>query len=341
MKTIEQLKLRVEKDYGFEIKKWKMIKNEKNSSFVAQIITKKGEKYALKSLYLTPERQYFIAISEQMLADRGVELARPIPTLNGDLLMIHKKFPYVLYQWIDGETAQLRHQDDLEAIIEAMARFHRASSELYYPSDIETYEHSQWKKEYKDRLKTIKKWLNAHQTSRNKNEAIINSAIPFFKQMAKAALKELKSSKYDDYIKGSVAAKSLVHGDLHHNNVINQKNVKVLIDFEDIRYDLPSKDLLRTYSMYTKNHSFKEKIFSSMMKTYEHHHSLSPEVKQLVFIDLLFPHIFERLLRKKKYIGMNSKELRHRIKQEKKKAAYVHRHYFLKIGIKNEGDNSD
>ena len=98
---------------------------------------------------------------------------------------------------------------------------------------------------------------------------------------------------------GSVSVKSLVHGDLHHNNVNNRNDENILIDFKDVRYDLPSKDLLRTYSMYTKNHSFNGKTFSRMMNTYEHYHSLSLEVKQLVLIDFLFPHIFERLLRKK------------------------------------------
>lgn len=338
VQIIEQLKRSVENLYGFNIKNWRVIKKVKDSCFVAQIDTINGEKYALKCLYLTPDRQSFIAKSEQLLAERGVNLACPVQTLKGDLLMLYNQYPYVLYEWIDGESAKLRDQDDLNSIIKLMARFHYATIGLQYPPEISIYEHPHWKKEYKDRIKTIKMWSNSHKKTNDKNEAIINRSLPFFKRMAKEALRELKSSKYEEYINGSVSAKSLVHGDLHHNNVINRKNEKVLIDFEDIRYDLPSKDLLRTYSMYTKNHSFNEKTFSSMMNTYEHYHSLSLDVKQLVFIDLLFPHIFERLLCKKKYVGMNTNELKHRIKQEKKKVAYIYRHYFLKKKIRNGGD---
>lgn len=330
MNEIDKLKRRVESAYGFEIKKWKIIKDEKNSSIVIKIITNKEEKYALKSLYVTPKRQSFIVSSERMLAERGVNLAKPISTMKGNLYLLYKQFPYVLYEWIEGESSKLNNQNDLEAIVEVMARFHHASRELQYSTEVKIYEHRNWRQEYRERLNTFESWIKAHKSPTNKNEKIINRYIPFFKEMAQKALLELKNSSYDDYINGSSTIKSLVHGDLHHNNVIHENSSsKALIDFEDIRYDLPSKDLMRIYSMYTKKHSFKQESFRSMMNIYERNHLLSSDVKQLVFIDLLFPHIFERLLRKKKYIGMNSQELEHRIKQEKEKASYIYRHYFL------------
>lgn len=325
---MERLKRKVENEFGFKIKTVVLIKHLKNSSFVAQVVTEEGKKYALKSLFITPERQLFIAKSEQMLARKGVNLARPIPTLKGDLFMIYDRAPYVLYQWIDGKSPQLRNRNDLESIVQVMARFHFASHDLGYSSDVKIYAHPHWEKEYEQRTKSIKRWFNAHKASQKRKYAIINHHIPFFGRIAKAALKALRKSRYQDYLDGRVSTKSLVHGDLHHKNLINQKDKGILIDFEDIRYDLPSKDLLRIFSMFTKNHAFKGKIFHGMMKTYERHNPLSPEVRHLVYIDFLFPHIFERMLRKKKYVKMSSKQLKDWIKQEKKKAAYVYNHYF-------------
>lgn len=340
MKTIDKLKKNVEDSYGFKIKKWKIIKHVKNSSVVIKVTTKENKKYALKSLYIAPERQHFIAISEKMLADKGVSLALPISTINGDLLMQFNRFPYVLYEWVKGKSSQLKHQKDLESIIDAMARFHHASHGLNYPIGITIYEHHNWKTEYKDRIHTMERWLVDHKSLKNKNEKIIHQYIHFFIRMATKALKALDNSNYDQYVKRPPNDKTLVHGDLHHSNVINDNPLKVLIDFEDIRYDLPSKDLLRIYSMFTKNHSFNNQSFTSMMNTYERVHPLSADDKELVYIDLLFPHIFERMLRKKKYIGMNAKELEHRIKQEKRKASYIDRHYFLKNRYKDGRENS-
>ena len=325
---MERLKRKVEKKFGIAVKQWKVIKDEKKSSIVVRVVTKEGKEYALKSLYIPTERQLFISQSEQMLAERGVDLARPVPAQNGDLYMLYKKYPYVLNEWVNGKSAKLGSQSDLIKLVKTMAHFHHASQNLEYPSNISTYEHPHWVKEYKDRVKSIEKWMNRNKESQNRNKAIINRHIAYFLRMAKKALKLLKTSRYDDYIAGRAASASLVHGDYHHNNVILDHNKLYMIDFEDVRYDLPSKDLLRIYSMYTKNHAFDSGQFRNMLRAYEKVNALAPEVRQLVLIDLMFPHIFERLLRKKKYVGMSPDELKHRIKQEKKKAAYVYKHYF-------------
>ena len=294
----------------------------------------------MKSLYLTLERQRFIVKSEQLLAKKGVNLACPVTTSKGELHMLYNQYPYVLYEWIDGESAKLRDYNDLESIIQSMAEFHYVSSSLSYPSDITIYEHNHWMNEYNSRLKSIEMWETAHKKTKNKNEAVVRNFIPFFKKMAKKALNELKLSKYDDYVNG-VYSKSLVHGDFHNNNVIILKNDNVIIDFEDVRFDLPSKDLLRIYSLYINNHRFHSRAFLNMMKTYEYDHPLSPDVRQLVYIDLLFPHSFERLLRKKKYVHMKYKKLKHWIKQEKKKANYIYHYYFNKIEMKNGRNDSE
>lgn len=321
------LKRRLVDQYGFNIKDWDVIKYKKNSSLVAKITTEKGKKFALKSLFIPPKRQQFIVSSEQLLSQKGVALARPVATLTGDLYIVHKQVPYVLYEWIKGEGGQLRHRGDLKSIVKVIARFHLASRDLNYPSDMKIYTHPHWKKEYKTRIKSINRWYNTHKKSKNQKKAVICSSIPFFLKAAKKALSELKKSRYQEYIEGG-SAQSLVHGDMHHKNLINQGKSKVLIDFEDVRYDLPSKDLLRIFSMYTKSHPFTALTFRSMMRAYERNCPLPAHVKQLVYIDFLFPHIFERMLRKNKYKGMSINQIKHRVKQERKKADYAYHRYF-------------
>jgi CotS family spore coat protein len=338
MKEMEGLKRKVENDFGFNIKTWDIVTHEKNSSFVARIVTEEGKKKALKSLYITPERQLFIVNSEQMLAEKAVDLARPTPTVKGNLYMIYNRVPYVLYEWIDGKNNQLHNRDDLESLVQVMARFHYASRELDYPPDLKVYSHLHWEKEYNHRLKTIKCWFNTHKASKKRKDVIISRHIPFFYKIAQKALNALKRSRYQNYMDGLVTAKSLVHGDFHNMNLIFKGNAGVLIDFEDIRYDLPSKDLLRIFSMHLKKHPFSGKVFCSMLKTYENIHPLHSEVKQLVCIDFLFPHIFERMLRKKKYTKMSDIQLEDRIRQEKKKAEYVYRFFVKNKAIEHGRD---
>jgi CotS family spore coat protein len=339
--AMDQLKRELEKNFGFKIETWDVIKHIKKSSFVARVVTKEGIQYALKSLYIKPERQLFIVKSEYLLSKRGVKLALPIPTLNGDLYMIYNRVPYVLYQWVEGKGSRLQDRNDLESIVEVMGRLHYASRELDYPSNVKIYDHLNWEKEYKQRLKSIEGWFSKHKGSSNKNDVIINSNLSFFKKIGQKAFKELKKSHYQDYMKDLVPTKSLVHGDLHHRNLIYNENALTLIDFEDVRYDLPSKDLLRIYSMYTKKKPFEKKTFRGMLKMYYKNNPLSPEVNNIVNIDLLFPHIFERMLRKKKYARMSIHQLNFMILQEKKKALFVYDHYFKKQRNKERGHDID
>jgi hypothetical protein len=76
MKEMEGLKRKVENDFGFNIKKWDIVKHEKNSSFVARIVTEEGKKKALKSLYITVFSQD---------CPKSVERAEkePLPKLHG------------------------------------------------------------------------------------------------------------------------------------------------------------------------------------------------------------------------------------------------------------------
>ncbi|QGQ94920.1 DUF1679 domain-containing protein [Paenibacillus psychroresistens] len=328
---MEGLKRKTERDFGFKIKKWNLIKHINKSSYVARIVTKDGKKRALKGLYISPTRQHFITKSEQLLAAQGVKLARPLTTVKDNLYMIYNRDPYVLYEWIDGKNNHLRNPSDLEALVKVIARFHSASRKLEYPSEIKIYSHPHWEKEYKERIKSIENWYSDHKSSKKRKEKIILKYIPFFRKVANKAYGALKRSEYQAYKDGNISTNTLVHGDFHQMNLLFKNKVGFLLDFEDIRYDLPSKDLLRIFSMYLKKHRFSSQVFRKMLKTYEGLHPLVPEVKQLICIDFLFPHIFERMLRKKTYNRMDKKHLQYRINQEKRKASYIYRHFAKKL----------
>ncbi|NHN30200.1 phosphotransferase [Paenibacillus agricola] len=317
------------------------MKDDKKSSLVVRLVTEKHLEYALKSLFLTPDRQQFITQTEQMLVQKGLEVAAPIPTLNGELSMIYKGAPYVLYEWIDGKQAQLHHPDHLGAIVKMMAKFHHISRSLIFPPHIKIEAPPDRWKEYEQRRQTMKHWLRKHKNSETPIDDIIKDYIPFFCKIAKKALKGLRkaSASYEHDIRKVYTCESLVHGDLHHCNVIYRKGTgkPTMIDFEDVRYDLPSKDLLRIFSMYKKYTPFNKKEFIYMMKTYERNNPLSPEVKNLVYIDMLFPHIFERMLRKKIYKKKSAQIIKKQIKREKDKAICVYQNYFKQKGHEMEG----
>jgi len=324
----ERLIRETEQSYGIRVKKVQVIRDVKRSSLVAKLVTDDGTAYVLKTLYVSTERQQFIAHSERLLVRKGIPLAKPVPTRSGELCMTHEGESYVLYEWVDGKAGKLRNIDDLLKIVRAMAHFHKASRNLKYPDGVKLYNHPHWQQEYNERIQSIRRWQNETYDPMKEGDAVIGKSIPFFVKMGKRARKLLLRSEYSAYMDQQEKERTLVHGDLHHKNVIFQNGKAIMIDFEDVRYDVPSKDLIRIYSMYSRKHGFSKKDFLRMMRAYEEINKLTPEEKQLIYIDFLFPHIFERMLRKKKYTEVTPAELEQWIRQEEKKAQYVYDQYF-------------
>ncbi len=318
----------IEQAYGLDIIDLVTIKRLKQANYVGKINTSDGKMYVVKSLNIHKSRQQFIVETEQLLRERGVKLASPMISLENQLFFQYKGSIYVIYEWIKGEKQRLANRKDLQSIVQVLGQFHRSSVGLIYSQGTKIYSHKNWVKDYNQRLETMSRWKKKYKKSKDPKNQVILKNIPFFYNIGKKALKKLKSSPYQAMISESYRKQSLVHGDFHQNNMLIQGNQKVLIDFEDVRYDLPSKDLLRIFEMYLRKHKFNEKVFRGMFRKYEATNPLSNEVKEVVLIDFLFPHIFERNLRQNKYVQTPLSKAIHQIKQERKKIKFIYKYYF-------------
>ena len=334
MIATEQLIDSVEQAYGIKVAAHEVIKPGGRSSLVAKLVADTGRAYAIKGLFTTPERQRFIAESERLLAERGVPLARPVPMRDGGLCLAAAGAPYVLYEWVNGPGALLTSEEHLQAIAGLAALMHQRSRDLAYPEAVERFTHLDWREEYKQRIRTMKEWREKHGGERDGKKALIAAAVPFFLKEGERALEELENSKYGEYRGGGLDPPTLVHGDLHHNNVLcpGPGDEKVLIDFEDVRYDAPSKDLLRIFSMYTKRQPFEGEMLRRMLRLYRNINPISREMRRIIRIDFWFPHIFERMLRKKVYRRMDEAQVKFFLEQERRKAEFVRDRYFRRAG---------
>lgn len=324
---LNKLNKKVTDQYGIKIKKSSLIKHDRTTSLVAKLLGDNGKKYALKTMYLSKRKQEFIVRSELLLSKKGVCLAKPVPTKDDKLFFMHKGNPYVLYEWVEGDRHPLNNPQDLKSLIKTIAEMHRASYNLNFPHHIKPYANTNWKKDYKKRIGYMDRFYKMNKDASNPRKEAYVGSIPFFRKMAKKALKFLEKSKYASLAKRPYKEQSLIHGDAHQGNVRYEENEKAIIDFEDVCYDLPSKDLIRIFSKYTKRHQFDAKIFQKMMEWYEEVNPISPATRKVILIDFLFPHTIHRMLRLKKYKIQTLEEVKQVVREEKKKAEYIYKKY--------------
>ncbi len=311
---------KIENEYGFDVDDVTMIKDKPRFSFVAKIKTSDGKEFAVKSLYLDEQRQRFIVESEKLLSKKGLKIAKPVRTTRKKPYVMYDDFPYVLYKWIEGSPHPVKNTEDFLSLIKTAARLHHSSKGLKFPRGIKIYSNKDWHKEYILRLQSLNSWYQAHQSSDDEKVKYLLQWVPYFTKHGERALDLLKKSNYQSVVSRPAKKKTLVHGDMHRNNVmVNDKKKIVLFDFEDVRYDIPSKDLLRIYSMYLKKKTFSDEIFDRSMKEYKKIHSISSKTENLIYLDFYFPNTIEHMIRKKRYERFDLEKLEHYIHQEMNK----------------------
>jgi len=99
---------------------------------------------------------------------------------------------------------------------------------------------------------------------------------------------------------------------------------KASIDWEDARYDFPSKDISRVLSLLMrKNKKWNPRSFKHLMNGYLRENPLSRRQRHLLYADLAFSHIEERFLRQRQYADMTENEIDRFLEEEAKKMSYM------------------
>lgn len=320
---------KVEEEYGWNILKFGIIKHVKDEVLVAKIKTVGQGTYIVKSVsYVDESKLDFVTKAEQLLKSNGLQILCPIPTKQGKLFFMHEGVPTVIYEWVDGIDHTLETASDFKNVIQTIAKLHEASHGLEMPAGTKIYSNVDWQEEYRKKLKTIANFRQLYCAPSDKRKKEFLKKYAFFYKMGKKALKLLQSSDYASLSKLPSSEQTLIHGDTHQGNILRLNNRTTMIDFTDMCYDLPSKDLVRIYSKFIKRKHFEPTSFEQMFHWYEAIHPLDENLKSVILIDFLFPHTYERLIRLKKFNTLKSSEIRRILTEERKKIKYIHKTYF-------------
>lgn len=313
----------LQKRYGLEIHTLETLRAT-NKSRVYRLATNKG-RFIAKQLFIPEQRQQFILAAEAHLRGRSVAIPATLPTISGSDYVMWRGFPLVLQRYIDAKAYFLSSNSNLARVAGLLGRMH-AESVGFAPPSGETYNGARsWEQEYREDLAAIRRWQRRHQHSANPKIRAILRAIPFFLRAGELAQMRMNASPFfAEWKKRPVTQHGLVHGDFHMGNVLRGRGALTVIDWEDVRFDFPSKDLTRLFFvLMRRDGGWKLKRIRTLLASYLQKHPLKKEEKALLYQDLAFPHIFERFLRKKSYASMTAHRVHRFLRGERRKTAYM------------------
>ncbi|MBG9568928.1 phosphotransferase [Brevibacillus agri] len=282
-------------------------------------------KFIGKVSYLPKERQHFILNAEAHLRKQGILIPGIQRTKNSKRYIIWKDNLFVLHQWLSWPKLAYNSPGKLEQVGALLGQFHKSSlgftskhGELYNGA-------KKWSEEYKTDLAALEKWEQRHADKQKPHFSTIVEYLPYFRQAGQTARKQLNTSAYfAKWKKAPLSKHFLCHGDFNNGNLLVRNKRIAIIDWEDVRYDFPSKDISRVLSLaMRKEGAWNKQLFAYLLRGYLRENPLSAEQLHLLFVDLAFPHIMERFLRMKQYEQMDAAHIQQFCTRESLKTAYM------------------
>lgn len=259
-----------------------------------------GEKtYCLKRLGHSIDKAQFSVSAQDYIRQKGGNVPAIIHSSQGNRIVEHNGELFVLYEWIDGSDLNFRLASDLQAALQGLAKFHTASRG--YAASAEA------------RVSTkLGKWPEQYASMRNRLAAWKEEALPknritshsaFLKhadrimEMADNSLELLSRSQYAK-LSANPAAAVLCHQDYGPGNALKTPSGVYVLDLDGVTYDFAARDLRKIIGKQAEMRGkWDASMISQVLDAYLRINPLSDSEKELLYIDLLFPHWFFGLIK--------------------------------------------
>jgi len=296
-----ELRNHIESEYAITVHAARTI-HHTPKTFVCKLTTNRGT-YALKTLYKPEARQQFVTGAENYLRGRGIHIPETLSTKTNKHYTMVNGYPYALQKWVPGRPSSVATLSGIKLLGALLGKMHKASVGYQSQHSSLYAGYKLWTAEYKKDLRSIDSWRKKHKDSQDPKIKSILKYTAYFKKAGKKALQSLLSNDYFlQWKEASPSTHYLCHGDFHTGNVLISQSNCTIIDWEDVRYDFPSKDIARLLFVSMRSHRrWSRQLWNALFTTYLQENPLSRNEKNLLYIDLTFPHLFERYLRKQVY----------------------------------------
>jgi spore coat protein I len=254
----------------------------------------------LKRLRQTYDKVLFSVNAQIHINNQGGNVPGVVINKKGEPIVLSDNEIFVLYEWLDGVNLSFNKSNELEAAIKALATFHKASKGYNYPEGSrESSKFGHWPDLYTSMKTRFEKWKSQESTSSfSSSHGTYLNYVDSMIENANSTLEYLDKSQYKNLVSQCSDLKVLCHQDFGVGNVISTSKGVIVLDLDSVTFDFSVRDLRKIIGKLSqKSNKFDIRVMNTIISWYSAINPINAQEKNLLYIDLLFPHWFHGVVK--------------------------------------------
>lgn len=266
---------------------------------VWKVMTKDGA-LCLKRLKQTYDKALFSVNAQIYIKNNGGKVPAIIPARDNQPIVQHNDQLFVMYEWIDGTSLDFNNNNDLIPSIKGLAAFHTASKGYVPPAGARlSSKLLKWPEQYTSMKNRMLGWKDvSRKNSSRSDHAAYLKHVDSMIDVADLALYLIERSSYSALASPESPSVVLCHQDYGKGNALLADDGVYVLDLDGVTFDLPARDLRKIIGKKAENRNlWDEASINSVIQSYTAVNPQTPEEKEVVFIDMVFPHWYFGLIK--------------------------------------------
>jgi len=289
------------KNYDIEVLNIKT-ESYKGKKGVWWIETPKGKKILKQQAYSSRTLEFIIAAVEYLISN-GIHIPEINKTKQGEKYILFNKTCFVLSEAIEGKNLDYGSSENMQRVVQELAKFHKASRGFEPPANAKIRTHlGGWIEKYKEQAKKLKGYfeLECSKSSHTKFGEVIIKEFPFFYERMERAIIESDQPPYHNWVEEVRQTGGLCHQDFTAGNLILDKRNRIyVLDTDSITFDIPLRDIRKLLNKIVKRKGQWDLMpVRDILIWYQRQNPLQDWQWQLLKPTLVYPHLFVGIMSK-------------------------------------------
>lgn len=288
----------------------------------------------LKEFRGSMERAEFLYNILEFLSEESFLAESVVPTKEGNMLARDEAEgkSYLLKNWYTGKECDVKNRDHILVSVRKLAAFHNIGR--CYGREIPQFlmaEPDELLKEYEKHNRELNKVKNYIRSKHKKNEfeMLFMKVYDSYRSQAMEVTEQLKIQLETLTEEEKQQMYGLCHGDYNQHNVIFSQGDCILLNFEQMCYNIQISDLANFARKILEKHNWNARLGMDIISAYDKIHKLLPQECRQLYLRLAYPQKYWKIAnhyynsRKSWISGRDIEKLEKIMEQEKERTQFL------------------